>query len=77
MPGPMSRTMPEAVLRSGGIRAEEPDSSGSTPGTGVGAFFSKKSEVELERAYVSGGWRVCNSQMHFVLVLRGMGWALL
>lgn len=52
MPGPMSRTMPEAVLRSGGIRAEEPDSSGSTPGVGAGAFFSKKSGMELERGNI-------------------------
>lgn len=53
VPGPMSRTMPEAVLRSGGISAEEPASSGSVPGVGVGAFFSRNAGRVLERGYIS------------------------
>lgn len=41
VPGPMSRTIPVAVLRIGGMRAAEPTragwSSSSEPGVGAGA----------------------------------------
>lgn len=55
VPGPMSSTMPEAVLRSGGIRAEEPVGSTCVGSPlGVVAGGCRDASRELEKGHFLG-----------------------